>query len=70
MCIFRGMIIGEHNRDSDLEVNPVKAKALTNMRAAGKEDQIRLAPPQLMGLERLMSYIQGIRFILFTGTVG
>ncbi|KAI8850758.1 hypothetical protein BC829DRAFT_388809 [Chytridium lagenaria] len=56
--VYPGMIIGEHNRDSDLEVNPAKAKHLTNMRASGKEEQIRLTPVEAMGLERLMSYIQ------------
>ena len=60
--VYPGMIIGEHNRDQDLEVNPVKAKALTNMRVVGKEDQIRLTPVVPRGLERMMSYIQGICF--------
>ncbi|KAJ3218417.1 hypothetical protein HDU67_005740 [Dinochytrium kinnereticum] len=56
--VYPGMIIGEHNRDQDLEVNPAKSKHLTNMRASGKEEQIRLTPVEAMGLERLMSYIQ------------
>ncbi|KAJ3190762.1 hypothetical protein HK101_008402 [Irineochytrium annulatum] len=56
--VYPGMVIGEHSRDFDLEVNPVKAKQLTNIRAAGKEDQIRLTPVEQLGLERLISYIQ------------
>jgi GTP-binding protein len=57
--VYPGMIIGEHNREQDLEVNPVKAKALTNIRAVHKEEAIRLTPVETLGLERLMSYIQG-----------
>jgi GTP-binding protein len=56
--VYPGMIIGEHSRESDLEVNPVKAKQLTNMRAAGKEDAIKLAPIQQLSLEQMISYIQ------------
>ena len=52
------MIIGENSRDSDLEVNPVKAKQLTNIRAAGKDDAIRLSPPEQFTLEKLITYIQ------------
>jgi GTP-binding protein len=57
-AVYPGMIIGEHSRDVDCEVNPVKAKALTNMRAAGKEEAIRLTPIKEMGLEKMLSYIQ------------
>lgn len=56
--VYQGMIIGENSRDNDLEVNPLKAKQLTNFRAAGKEDAIRLTPPKLMTLEQAISYIQ------------
>lgn len=56
--IYEGMIIGEHNRDNDLEVNPLKAKQLTNFRAAGKDEAIRLTPPRLLSLEQAMTYIQ------------
>jgi GTP-binding protein len=55
--VYPGMIIGEHNRPADLEVNPLKAKQLTNVRASGKDDSIRLTPPQRMALEQAMSYI-------------
>ena len=63
------MIIGEHNREHDLEVNPVKAKALTNFRAAGKEDAIRLVPTQTLSLEQLVSYIQDDEVIEITPTL-
>lgn len=56
--VYIGMIIGENNRDNDLEVNPIKAKQLTNFRAAGKEDAIRLTPPRLFSLEQAITYIQ------------
>ena len=63
------MIIGEHSRDNDLEVNPVKAKALTNFRAAGKEDAVRLSPSTSFSLEQLISYIQDDEVIEITPTV-
>ncbi|MEQ8735439.1 MAG: translational GTPase TypA [Rhodospirillaceae bacterium] len=56
--VYRGMIIGEHNRDNDLEINPLKAKQLTNIRAAGKDDAIKLPPPRQMSLEQALAYIQ------------
>ncbi|MDJ1407808.1 MAG: translational GTPase TypA [Candidatus Midichloria sp.] len=56
--IYQGMIIGEHNRDNDLEVNPIKGKQLTNMRAAGSDENIKLKPPRVFTLEEVMSYIK------------
>lgn len=56
--VYQGMIIGEHNRDNDLEVNPLKAKQLSNVRASGKDEAIRLVPPVIMTLEQSISYIQ------------
>lgn len=56
--IYKGMIIGEHNRDNDLEVNPIKAKQLTNVRASGKDEAIKLSPPRLISLEQAIAYIQ------------
>ena len=56
---YPGMIIGEHSRDNDIDVNPVRAKQLTNMRASGREDLVRLTPPEVMSLEKMISYIQG-----------
>jgi GTP-binding protein len=57
------MIIGEHQRDGDLMVNPVKQKHLTNFRAAGKEESIRLIGATEFNLEKMIAYIQG--FSLF-----
>lgn len=56
--VYRGMIIGEHSRDNDLEVNPLKAKQLSNVRASGKDEAIKLTPPMLLTLEQAISYIQ------------
>lgn len=56
--VYEGMIIGENSRDNDLEVNPLKAKQLTNFRVSGKDEAIRLTPPRLMSLEQAISYIQ------------
>ncbi len=55
--IYSGMIIGEHTRGNDLEVNPLKAKKLTNIRAAGKDDNVTLTPPIRMTLERAIAYV-------------
>src|SRR3546814_13864921 len=51
------MVIGEHSRGNDLEVNPMKAKQLTNMRASGKDEAVRLTPPRVMSLEQALAYI-------------
>jgi GTP-binding protein len=51
------MIVGEHTRDNDLEVNVVKGKKLTNIRAAGKDDAVLLTTPIKLTLEKAMSYI-------------
>ncbi len=56
--VYRGMIVGEHSRGNDLDVNPLKAKQLTNIRASGKDDAVRLSPPRRMSLEVALSYIQ------------
>ncbi|PWE29067.1 translational GTPase TypA [Pararhodobacter marinus] len=55
--IYEGMIIGEHSRDNDLEVNPLKGKKLTNVRASGTDDAVRLTPPVIMSLEQSIAYI-------------
>jgi GTP-binding protein len=55
--VYQGMIIGEHTRGNDLEVNVLKGKQLTNMRASGKDEAIRLTPPIQMTLEKALSYI-------------
>lgn len=56
--VYVGMIIGEHTKSNDLEVNPTKSKQLTNIRAAGKDDAIDLIPPRKLSLEQALSYIQ------------
>ena len=55
--VYEGMVIGEHNRGNDLEVNPMKAKQLTNIRASGKDEAVRLTPPRVMSLEQALAYI-------------
>jgi GTP-binding protein len=55
--VYEGMIIGEHSRDNDLEVNPLKGKKLTNIRAAGSDEAVRLTPPVRMSLEEAIAYI-------------
>ncbi|WP_431299827.1 translational GTPase TypA [Tabrizicola sp. BL-A-41-H6] len=55
--VYAGMIIGEHNRDNDLEVNPLKGKQLTNVRASGTDEAVRLTTPVKLSLEQCISYI-------------
>lgn len=55
--VYVGMIIGEHSRENDLEVNPMRAKKLTNMRASGSDEAVRLTPPVRMSLEEAIAYI-------------
>ncbi len=55
--VYQGMIVGEHSRGNDLEVNVLKGKQLTNIRAAGKDDAVKLTTPMKMTLERALSYI-------------
>ncbi len=55
--VYKGMIVGEHNKGNDLDVNPLKGKQLTNMRAAGKDDAVLLTPPMRMTVEKAMAYI-------------
>jgi len=57
MKLYEGMIIGENAKPDDLEVNPMKAKQLTNIRSSGKDDSIRLTPPRRMTLEQSIAYI-------------
>ncbi len=56
--VYAGMIVGEHNRDNDLRVNPCKEKKLSNMRAAGKDENIQLSPVLPMTLERAIEFIR------------
>lgn len=56
--VYEGMILGEHSRGSDLDVNPLREKKLTNIRAAGKDDAMLLTPPRRMSLEQAIAYIE------------
>ena len=55
--LYEGMLVGENAKPDDLEVNPMKSKALTNFRVSGKDDAIRLTPPRIMTLEQAIAYI-------------
>jgi GTP-binding protein len=56
-AVYEGMIIGEHSRGNDLEVNPLKTKKLTNVRASGTDDAVRLTTPRSLRLEEAIAYI-------------
>ncbi|HUX22699.1 MAG TPA: translational GTPase TypA [Spirochaetia bacterium] len=56
--VYEGMIIGEHNRENDLDVNPCKTKKLTNMRAANRDENVILSPPRTMTLEASINFIR------------
>jgi GTP-binding protein len=56
--VYQGMIIGEHSRDNDLEVNPLKGKQLTNIRTQSKDEAVKLTPPRLITLEYAIAYIE------------
>ena len=58
VTVYAGMIIGANAKPGDIEVNPIKGKKLTNMRAAGKDDNVLLYPPRVMSLEVALSYIE------------
>ena len=67
--LYEGMVIGENAKTQDLEVNPLKAKALTNFRVSGKEDTVRLTPPRRMTLEQAIAYIQDDELVEVTPKV-
>ena len=56
--VYAGMVVGEHNRETDLDVNPCKGKKLSNVRSSGSDDAIRLAPPKIFSLEQALEYIE------------
>ena len=66
--VYAGMIVGEHNRESDLEINVLKGKKLTNVRASGSDDAVTLTPPRIMSLEDMMSYINDDELMEVTPT--
>jgi len=56
--VYEGLILGENSRENDLDVNPIKEKKLTNIRAAGKDEALLLIPPRRMSLEQAIAYIE------------
>jgi len=67
--LYEGMVIGENAKPQDLEVNPLKSKQLTNFRASGKDEGIRLTPPKRMSLEQAIAYIQDDELVEVTPKV-
>ena len=66
--VYEGMIVGEHSRKNDLEVNPLKGKKLTNIRASGTDEAVKLIPSTKMSLERMMSYVKSDELLEVTPT--
>nr|XP_023905493.1 uncharacterized protein LOC112017259 [Quercus suber] len=66
METYDGMIVGEHSRDTDLDINPSRAKELTNVRAASKDENVKLSPPRLMTLEEAIGYVASDELIEVT----
>lgn len=64
--VYQGMIIGEHSRDNDLEVNPLKGKKLTNVRASGSDEAVRLTPHTQFSLEEAIAYINNDELVEVT----
>ena len=64
--VYQGMIIGEHNRENDLEVNPLKGKKLSNVRASGTDEAVRLTTPITMSLEEAIAYIDNDELVEVT----
>jgi GTP-binding protein len=64
--VYEGMIVGENSRDNDLVVNPCKEKKLTNIRAAGSDENVILKPPRRMSLEAALEYIEEDEFVEVT----
>jgi GTP-binding protein len=64
--VYEGMIVGEHNRDNDIDVNPAKEKKLTNLRAAGKDENVVLTPVRPMTLERALHFVRGDELVEIT----
>jgi GTP-binding protein len=64
--VYEGMIIGEHNKENDLEVNPLKGKQLTNIRTTSKDEAVRLTPPKKLTLEQSLGYIADDEYVEVT----
>jgi len=66
MKTYSGMVIGEHNREENLEVNPAKTKALSNVRSVTKEEKVKLTPPKILSLEEVIAYVRDDEIIEVT----
>ena len=66
--VYKGMIIGEHARPNDLDVNPIKGKNLTNVRSSGADEAIKLVPPREMGLELALEWVENDELVEVTPT--
>jgi GTP-binding protein len=64
--IYEGQVIGENNRPGDLVINVTKTKKLTNIRASGTDEKIKLTPPREFSLEEALEYIQGDEYVEVT----
>ena len=64
--VYVGMVIGEHSKDNDLDVNPIKGKQLTNVRASGSDDAIKLIPPKNHSLESALEWIEDDELVEIT----
>jgi GTP-binding protein len=66
--VYSGMIIGEHSRENDLDVNPIKGKNLTNVRSSGADEAIKLVPPRELSLELALEWIEDDEIVEVTPT--
>jgi GTP-binding protein len=66
VMVYEGMIIGEHTRENDLEVNPIKGKQLTNIRTTSKDEAVRLTPPKRLSLDQALGYIAEDEYVEVT----
>ena len=64
--VYAGQVVGEHSHDNDLVINVTKSKKLTNMRASGSDDKVRLIPPVQFSLEEALEYIQADEYVEVT----
>jgi GTP-binding protein len=64
--VYEGMVVGENSREEDITINITKGKKLTNMRASGSDDKVRLAPPIIFTLEEALEYIQDDEYVEVT----
>jgi GTP-binding protein len=64
--VYEGMVVGEHNRENDLNINPCKTKKLTNLRAAARDENVILTPPRIMTLEACINFIRDDEMVEIT----